>query len=293
MPRSCGRPCPAPGASPGRLRRAPGEVVAPYEPDLVVLAGWMRILTPVVPRSVSRHQPAPGPSGGVSRRACHRRAFAAWQAGEITESGVMVHWVPDAGVDTGPVDRGHPGPTSSTTTRSNHSKNVSIRSNTLLVGPSIWPSSNRPTIFPVSPIPTTQPRTRGTGPMNSPNERICSTIRGAHVRRCARRSRLERGLAARGRHHHRLWEADASQTPDVGGDGHRHRGPTGHCLAREGGIGVLHRNLSIEEQADQVDRVKRAQSGMINDPVSLGPDRHARRRRGPDGPSQDQRRADL
>lgn len=44
------------------------------------------------------------------------------------------------------------------------------------------------------------------------------------------------------------------------------------AMAREGGIGVLHRNLSIPEQAGQVDRVKRAQAGMISDPVSLGPD---------------------
>ncbi len=43
------------------------------------------------------------------------------------------------------------------------------------------------------------------------------------------------------------------------------------ALAREGGIGVLHRNLSIEDQVAQVDRVKRAQSGMISKPVSLAP----------------------
>ncbi len=43
------------------------------------------------------------------------------------------------------------------------------------------------------------------------------------------------------------------------------------ALAREGGIGVLHRNLSIEAQVSEVDRVKRAQSGMISAPVSLGP----------------------
>lgn len=42
-------------------------------------------------------------------------------------------------------------------------------------------------------------------------------------------------------------------------------------LAREGGIGVLHRNLSVEDQAGEVDRVKRAQAGMINHPVSLPP----------------------
>jgi IMP dehydrogenase len=44
------------------------------------------------------------------------------------------------------------------------------------------------------------------------------------------------------------------------------------AMAREGGIGVLHKNLSIAEQAAQVDRVKRSESGMIVDPVTLDPD---------------------
>ncbi|MGH1490374.1 MAG: IMP dehydrogenase [Acidimicrobiales bacterium] len=47
--------------------------------------------------------------------------------------------------------------------------------------------------------------------------------------------------------------------------------PLAISLAREGGIGVLHRNLSIDAQAAEVDRVKRAQAGMITAPVSLGP----------------------
>ncbi len=47
--------------------------------------------------------------------------------------------------------------------------------------------------------------------------------------------------------------------------------PLAIALAREGGIGVLHRNLSIEEQVVHVDRVKRAQSGMITSPISLPP----------------------
>lgn len=45
------------------------------------------------------------------------------------------------------------------------------------------------------------------------------------------------------------------------------------ALAREGGIGVLHKNLTIEEQADRVDRVKRSESGLIQSPVTVGPDR--------------------
>jgi IMP dehydrogenase len=44
-------------------------------------------------------------------------------------------------------------------------------------------------------------------------------------------------------------------------------------LAREGGIGVIHRNLSIEDQAREVDRVKRSESGMIVDPITIRPDR--------------------
>jgi IMP dehydrogenase len=44
------------------------------------------------------------------------------------------------------------------------------------------------------------------------------------------------------------------------------------AMARQGGIGVLHRNLSIVEQAGQVDLVKRSESGMVTDPVTVGPD---------------------
>ncbi len=43
-------------------------------------------------------------------------------------------------------------------------------------------------------------------------------------------------------------------------------------LAREGGIGVIHNNLSIEDQAQEVDKVKRSESGMITDPITLEPD---------------------
>jgi len=43
------------------------------------------------------------------------------------------------------------------------------------------------------------------------------------------------------------------------------------AIARQGGIGVLHRNLSIADQAEQVDLVKRSESGMVTDPVTVGP----------------------
>ncbi|MFM7064556.1 MAG: IMP dehydrogenase, partial [Actinomycetes bacterium] len=43
------------------------------------------------------------------------------------------------------------------------------------------------------------------------------------------------------------------------------------AVAREGGLGIVHRNLSIEDQVTEVDKVKRSESGMIVDPVTLGP----------------------
>ncbi|WP_125610263.1 IMP dehydrogenase [Specibacter cremeus] len=47
--------------------------------------------------------------------------------------------------------------------------------------------------------------------------------------------------------------------------------PMAIALARQGGIGIIHRNLSIEAQAAQVDQVKRSESGMITNPVTVGP----------------------
>ncbi len=44
------------------------------------------------------------------------------------------------------------------------------------------------------------------------------------------------------------------------------------AIAREGGIGVIHKNMPIEMQADQVRRVKRAENGMIFDPITISPD---------------------
>ncbi|MCH1404267.1 MAG: IMP dehydrogenase, partial [Candidatus Nanopelagicales bacterium] len=44
------------------------------------------------------------------------------------------------------------------------------------------------------------------------------------------------------------------------------------AMARQGGVGVLHRNLPIEEQANQVDRVKRSEAGMVQNPITCGPE---------------------
>ena len=44
------------------------------------------------------------------------------------------------------------------------------------------------------------------------------------------------------------------------------------ALAQQGGIGIIHRNMTIERQVEEVDKVKRSESGMIVDPVTIRPD---------------------
>src|SRR5512133_2906571 len=46
---------------------------------------------------------------------------------------------------------------------------------------------------------------------------------------------------------------------------------TAICMAREGGIGIIHKNLTIQEQAYEVDKVKKSESGMIVDPITMRP----------------------
>ncbi len=79
------------------------HLVDEFQPGLVVLAGWQRILSPIFlnrHRTINLHPALPGAFPGLG---AIERAFDAWRRDEIETSGVMVHWVPDAGVDDGPV----------------------------------------------------------------------------------------------------------------------------------------------------------------------------------------------
>jgi len=51
---------------------------------------------------------------------------------------------------------------------------------------------------------------------------------------------------------------------------------TAICLAQEGGIGIIHRNMSIERQTIEVDKVKKSESGMIVDPITIEPEQKVR-----------------
>jgi len=81
------------------------ELVITKRPDYVVLAGWMRILTSSFlshfpNRVVNLHPALPDTFPGTH---AIERAFEAYQRGEIEHTGIMVHLVPDEGVDNGPV----------------------------------------------------------------------------------------------------------------------------------------------------------------------------------------------
>lgn len=98
------RPMLAGGRSRGEYDEVLADLVAGFDPDLVVLAGWMLILgkgfLSRFPRRVINLHPAlPGTFPGTN---AIERAYAAFTAGEIEATGVMVHWVVPE-VDAGPV----------------------------------------------------------------------------------------------------------------------------------------------------------------------------------------------
>ena len=59
------------------------------------------------------------------------------------------------------------------------------------------------------------------------------------------------------------------------------------AMAQAGGIGVIHRNMGVEQQADEVRKVKKFEAGMVVNPVTIHPDESSRRRVAADGRPQD------
>ena len=79
--------------------------------------------------------------------------------------------------------------------------------------------------------------------------------------------------AGRGRRQHPAHPTHPAQYPAAQlADGHRHRVGHGHRPGPGGGLGVIHKNMSIERQTEEVDKVKRSANGIITDPVTLPPD---------------------
>ena len=81
------------------------EIVSNYQPDWIILAGWMRILSMSFlgrfpGKVINLHPALPGEFPGVHSI---ERAYQAFKDGQIDHSGVMIHLVPDEGVDSGPV----------------------------------------------------------------------------------------------------------------------------------------------------------------------------------------------
>ena len=64
------------------------------------------------------------------------------------------------------------------------------------------------------------------------------------------------------------------------------------AMARQGGIGIIHKNMSIEAQAEEVDKVKRSENGVITDPFYLSPDHTLEDAEQSDGEVPDLRRSD-
>lgn len=81
------------------------EIVKKFKPDYIFLLGWMRILTnnfisQFKDKILNLHPALPGTFPGTD---AIERQFEAFRLGQITECGIMTHYVPDEGVDSGPV----------------------------------------------------------------------------------------------------------------------------------------------------------------------------------------------
>ncbi len=111
-------------------------LLQPYHPDWVVLAGWMHLLSNAFLqhfpyRVINLHPALPGQFPGTDAIG---RAFRAYQQGEIKKTGIMVHLVPDEGVDNGPILETKEVPFYPTDTLENVEQRVHQAEHTILVG---------------------------------------------------------------------------------------------------------------------------------------------------------------
>ncbi|MPY95524.1 MAG: IMP dehydrogenase, partial [Acidimicrobiia bacterium] len=257
------------------------DLVAAAEPDWVVLAGWMHVLSAAFldrfpGRVLNLHPALPGAFPGARAIA---DALAAHDRGEVGETGVMVHFVPDAGVDDGPVLAVRPVPIEAGDTLESLGDRVHAVEHRLLVEVLVdlvrQQVSATPPVAPApaSPVPGHQPTHRQRRqPMNPLNEELFDRFESLT---------FDDVVVVPGYSEVMPDDADTRATfaadielavPVVSAA--MDRVTEAHmaiALARLGGIGVIHRNLTVAEQAGEVDRVKRSQSGMINDPVTLPP----------------------
>ena len=97
--------------------------------------------------------------------------------------------------------------------------------------------------------------------------------RGTDFRRRAPAARRLLRPSGRSRHPHAAHPRDRARHPaDVLGHGHGDRARIAIAMAQDGGIGVIHKNLDIGRQADEVRKVKKFESGMVVNPVTIHPD---------------------
>ena len=263
------------------------DAVAVFEPDWVVLAGWMRILTMAFlgrfrRQVVNLHPALPGELAGIGSI---ERAYDQFVAGTRRQTGVMVHLVPDEGVDDGPVLAAEVVPIDADDTLDDLAAKVHVVEHALLVATLVrlvsfgLPHSIQPEQRP--PLPKERTVTNDVHDPRRDAEQRDGRLNATLFDRFEALT-FDDVVVVPGYSEVLPGEVDVRarfaadivlNVPILSAAMDKvTESAMAIAMAREGGIGVVHRNLTIEDQATEVERVKRSQSGMITDPVTLRPD---------------------